>query len=62
MSDKYYLHDCNSYTHCCQNTYRIERKDILQKIESNENEDAALEQKLKWWQRLWAQDAQPAKA
>ena len=51
MSDKYYLHDCNSYTHSCQNTYRIECKDVRHKseiLEETENE----EQTARWWQRL----------
>ena len=62
MSDKYYLHDCNSYTHCCQNTYRIERKDVFQKRDIAEKEDSPVPQTLSWWQRLWMRDTQTAKA
>lgn len=61
MSDKYYLHDCNSYTHTCQNTYRIEAKDVRQKLEMLEDEKLKRE-RLAWWQRLRREKMQEAKA
>lgn len=61
MSDKYYLHDCNSYTYSCQNTYRIERKDVRDTLETVEEVTVKQEQ-LTWWQRLRGQKMQEAKA
>lgn len=51
MSDKYYLHDCNSYTHCCQNTYRVEAKEAIIDISVQDliNEK---EEQPRWWERL----------
>lgn len=60
MSDKYYLHDCNSYIHSCQNTYRIERKDVQLNIEIHEEMRVKQEQ-LTWWQRLRGEKMQEAK-
>lgn len=60
MSDKYYLHDCNSYTHCCQNTYRVEAKEAKTNISV---QDIITEQKAQfsWWQRL-LKPQKPAKS
>lgn len=61
MSDKYYLHDCNSYTHSCQNTYRIECKDSLKKSETD-NELLSKQKSPTWWQRLRKKEAQEVRA
>lgn len=58
MSDKYYLHDCNSYTHSCQNSYRVERKESA---EFDRLEDAEIkpENRMIWWRRLLNRHSKP---
>lgn len=51
MSDKYYLHDCNSYTHSCQTKYRTECRDSKIIIEPQKSQEKLI-QNPSWWQRL----------
>ncbi|MEM9953765.1 MAG: hypothetical protein AAF846_19305 [Chloroflexota bacterium] len=63
MSDKYFVSDYNSYTHCCQNTYRAECRDSEAKIDTVVAKDETKvsgKKSLKWWQRLWEHDTQRA--
>ena len=62
MSDKYYVHDCQTYGHGCQNTYTM-LYDTRSSGERSDGKNTRTEREHQphWLMRLFGQKTQSAK-